>query len=136
MLSASSQPGEIFGVWVTDDGRGAVRIAACGTSVCGRVTWLRDMKRRDGGPMVDVNNPDRAKQSRPICGLQVIGGLRRQADRTWDEGWIYDPKVGKTYKVALSLKDAGTLTVYGYVTKMLGRSHYWTRAPRNLANCS
>ena len=29
-------------VWVREDGAGGVRIERCGTSLCGRIVWLRD----------------------------------------------------------------------------------------------
>jgi uncharacterized protein (DUF2147 family) len=137
VAGSESQPGDIFGLWVSEDGRGAVQIAPCGGgAVCGHIIWLRDKTRLDGGPLVDVFNPDPSQRSRPICGLQVIGGAKHQADGSWDEGWIYDPKAGKTYDVALSLQDANTLAVRGYVeTQVLGRTLYWTRAHGGLPKC-
>jgi uncharacterized protein (DUF2147 family) len=131
-----SQPAGIHGLWLSDDGRGAVRIAPCGGNVCGHIGWLRDKTRLDGGPLVDVHNPDPKQRLRAICGLQVIGALRRQVDGSWDQGWIYDPKVGKTYNVAVTAKDGGTLAVHGYLqTKILGKTYYWSRAPEGLQRC-
>jgi uncharacterized protein (DUF2147 family) len=105
-------------------------------AACGHITWLRDKTRLDGGPLVDVFNADPSQRSRPICGLQVIGAAKRQADGSWDEGWIYDPKAGKTYDVALSLQDPNNLAVRGYLqTQVLGRTLYWTRAHGGLPKC-
>ena len=51
-------------------------------------------------------------------------------------GWIYDPKVGKSYNVEISLAKQDTLHVYGYLgMKLMGRSIYWKRAPENLPRC-
>ncbi|NKB16299.1 MAG: DUF2147 domain-containing protein [Sphingomonadales bacterium] len=36
----------------------------------------------------------------PVCGMQVIGDLKRMGGGRWDQGWIYDPKEGKSYDVA------------------------------------
>lgn len=133
---SGGQPAGIYGLWLSDDGRGAVRIAPCGGNVCGHIAWLRDKTRLDGGALVDVHNPDPKQRSRAICGLQVIGALRRQVDGSWDQGWIYDPKVGKTYDVMVAARDGRTLAVHGYLqTKILGRTHYWSRAPEGLQRC-
>jgi uncharacterized protein (DUF2147 family) len=135
-VTGRSQERDIFGTWVTDDGRGAVRIVPCGSSACGRITWLLVTQFKDGRPLTDVHNSDPAKRSRPICGLQVIGGLTRLTPGSWDDGWVYDPKVGKTYDVALTLQDAGVIEVRGYLkTKLLGQSHYWKRATSPLRPC-
>jgi uncharacterized protein (DUF2147 family) len=69
--------------------------------------------------------------------LQVIGGLKRIQPGSWDGGWIYDPKVGKTYDVALSLKGERTLEVHGYLqTKLLGKKFLWNRARTRLQSCA
>ncbi len=134
-VSGRSQSGDIYGIWLTDDGKATVRIAACGSSACGYINWLRNPKGADGRRVLDRHNPDPSRRTRPICGLQIIGGLKQQADRTWDLGWIYDPKVGSTYSLALSLKDANTLSVLGYMkARFLGKTYYWTRT-RDARKC-
>ena len=46
----------------------------------------------------------------------------------WDNGKLYDPKKGKTYSGMITLKDANTLDLRGYVGfSFLGRSSTWTR---------
>ncbi len=54
----------------------------------------------------------------------------------FDGGWIYDPKVGKSYSSALRLSGNDQLTVTGYLgVKMLGKSFTWRRAPSDLPRC-
>lgn len=135
-LRAVAENAGIQGIWITDDGLAAVRFAPCGSSVCGHVVWLRNPTSPSHQSLVDRNNQDPALRTRAICGLKVLGDLKRKADGSWDEGWVYDPKVGRTYDVALSLKDQTTLMVFGYLkTKLLGQTHYWTRAAPNLMRC-
>jgi len=41
---------------------------------------------------------------------------------------LYDPKKGKTYTGMITLKDANTLALRGYIGfSFLGRSSTWTR---------
>jgi uncharacterized protein (DUF2147 family) len=75
---------------------------------------------------MDKNNPDQAKQGQPVLGLEILNGFGFDKDE-WNEGHIYDPESGKTYSCTLSLKDAHTLKVRGYVgISMFGRTEIWT----------
>ena len=124
------------GLWYDDTGRGAVEITACGERLCGRIVWLREPTGKDGAPLTDKLNPSKSKRERLICGLQVIGGLEAQADGSWDNGWIYDPKQGKSFDVQLSIIDQGRLKVLGYKgVKFLSKTFTWKRAPDSLERC-
>lgn len=125
------------GVWLDDTGRGAVEIKPCGTNLCGSIYWLQEpISATTGRPVTDAYNPDSAKRIRAVCGLQVIGGVKPQGDGNWDEGWIYDPKVGKSYDVAIALEKKDRLSVTGYKgVKFLSKTFIWTRAPANLQRC-
>lgn len=125
------------GLWYDDSGKGAVMIEQCGDKLCGRIYWLKELLNAEGKPLRDKYNPNPSQQNRPICGLQVIGGLARMQDGEWDSGWIYDPKEGKSYSVALTMADPETLKVTGYlVMKMMGRTLTWKRAPADLPSCA
>jgi len=61
---------------------------------------------------------------------------RKQPDGSWDEGWIYDPKVGRSYNVDISLISDDRLQVWGYLgMKMFGRKIIWQRAEADLPSC-
>jgi uncharacterized protein (DUF2147 family) len=48
----------------------------------------------------------------------------------WEDGRIYDPENGKTYRCKLTLKDEDTLELFGYVKVgfvKLGRDTTWLR---------
>lgn len=126
-----------IGVWIDDTGRGAVEIKPCGTSLCGVIYWLQDpISEKTGRPVTDAYNPDAAKRNRAVCGLQVIGSAKPQGDGSYDEGWIYDPKAGKSYDVMFSLEKKDRLSVTGYKgVKFLSKTFIWTRAPANLPRC-
>lgn len=133
--SAIAAPKEA-GLWIDDTGKGAVQIDTCGTKLCGRIVWLKDLVDKNGDPLTDKNNPDPGKQNRPICGLQILGGLQQMAEGGFDNGWVYDPKVGKAYSVAIELSSPTRLKVTGYAgVKFLGKSFIWTRASGELPSC-
>jgi uncharacterized protein (DUF2147 family) len=125
------------GIWYDDTGKGAVRIEQCENKLCGKIYWLKETVNAEGKPLIDRHNPNESQRTRPICGLQVVGGLASMADGEWDAGWIYDPKEGKSYSVAMKLDGPDTLKVTGYlVMKLMGRTLTWTRAPADLPSCA
>jgi len=125
------------GIWFDDTGQGAIEIAPCGQSLCGRIIWLKEMTDEKGQPLTDGFNPDPRNRERPICGLQIIGDLKLQPNGAWDEGWIYDPKEGKSYDVEISLRAPDRLQVKGYLgVKFLSESFVWQRAPAELPRCT
>lgn len=134
--SAAADPREA-GIWYDDSGKGAVRLTVCGDKLCGHIYWLKEPLYPDGKPLRDRHNPNESQRTRPICGLQVIGGLAPMEGGEWDSGWIYDPKEGKSYSVSIALADVDTLKVTGYlVMKMMGRTLTWKRAPDDLPPCA
>ncbi len=136
MTDASAAGPREAGIWYDDTGKGAVQIFECGTHLCGRIVWLKDPLNTKGQPLTDGYNPNPQLRNRPICGLQVLGGLARQPDGTWDEGWVYDPKVGKSYDAAIQLAGRNKLVLTGYKgLRLLSKSFTWTKAPDTLPSC-
>lgn len=107
------------GVWLDHTGRGAVEIAACGTSLCGQIVWLKD------------------KQHNDLCGTKILGDLRHVGNGTWDYGWIYSPEKGSRFDVEIKILQSGKLRVLGYAgVKFLSETMIWEPAPQNLERCS
>lgn len=132
--AATAAPREV-GLWFDDTGKGVVEIFECGPKLCGKIIWLKDPLNARGEPLTDGYNPDPKLRVRPICGLQILGELTRQPDGTWDEGWVYDPKVGKSYDAALELTGKD-LILTGYKgVRFLSKSFTWTKAPPTLPKC-
>ncbi|WP_342359525.1 DUF2147 domain-containing protein [Terrarubrum flagellatum] len=127
---------DINGVWLTDDGEGAVEISACGAQRCGRIVWLKKPTTDEGEPVTDQNNPSAGLRSRPVCGLQVVSGLKAQSNGAWDNGRVYDPEEGKSYDLEIR-REGDRLKIRGYVgVKTLGETMTWSRAPRSLGRCA
>lgn len=135
-VAAGPMPKEA-GVWFDDTGKGAVKIEPCGTKLCGRIVWLKDLVNDKGEPLIDRHNPDSKLNTRPICGLQVVGQLEAMPEGGFDNGWIYDPKQGKSFSVAITLSSADELTVTGYKgVKFLSKTFTWKRAKTDLPSCA
>lgn len=126
MLPVAPARGEptVAGLWLTDDGKGVVRIAPCGMRLCGWIVEVLD--KGPGVPQTDVNNPDPRLRGRPILGLPTLSGFTRSGS-TWRDGRAYDPKSGRTYRSSLELAPDGSLKLTGCVL-FICQSRRWTRA--------
>jgi len=74
-----------------------------------------------------------ALKDRPVIGLQILWGLRKDSDDKngdeWSGGWILDPETGRIYRCTLALEDRGRkLRVRGYIGfSIFGRTEHWLR---------
>ena len=108
-LTAAVEPGiaasttDPRGTWLTEDGRARIRIERCGTTleqVCGYIVWMKEPADARGQPVVDRQNPDLAKRSRPVLGHQLLMGLAPISDGRF-AGQIYNAENGKSYAISL-----------------------------------
>jgi uncharacterized protein (DUF2147 family) len=133
--SGQNEP-QVAGLWLDKDGKAAIEVKGCGAEVCGNIVWLREPLNPLGKPWTDIMNTDRTKRARPVCGLQIIGGLKHGGNGLWKDGWIYDPEEGKQFNVELSLERADTLKVFGYAgVRLLSETMLWKRLPADSSRC-
>ncbi len=117
----------ILGVWLTAEGKAKVEISKAGETFSGKIIWLKEPD-EDGKPKVDKKNPDEKLRSRPVIGLEIVYGFTYDGDNEWSGGKVYDPESGNEYKAKMTLLDAQTLKLRGYIlVPLLGRSELWTR---------
>ena len=93
-------------------------------------SWPADDDQGMGGkPKNDRFNPRPELRGRPILGMQFMQDFVYNADKNiWEDGKIYDPACGKTYKCKLTLTSPHQLNVRGYIgISLLGRTEVWTR---------
>lgn len=119
----AAAPAGVEGRWLTDDGKGVVAIAACGSQVCGRIVEVLD--REPGVPSSDVHNPDPRLRGRPLVGLLTLWGFT-PGGAVLEGGRAYDPKSGNSYRSRLALERDGSLVVTGCVL-FVCESRRWTR---------
>ena len=121
-MAAIAQDKGVLGNWRTPGGA-IIHIAPCGPDVCATLVQSEPNAQAD----VDGENPDPAKRTRKICGLQIGYGFHLTDPTHADDGHLYDPKSGKTYKGALA-STGDQLDLRGYIgIKAFGRSETWTR---------
>lgn len=116
-------------VWYNQEKTAKVQVfKATDGKYYGKIVWLKEPNNEEGKPKVDKNNPDKAKKSTPLMGLQLLKGFKKDGETGYEDGTIYDPKNGKTYSCKINRKGE-TLEVRGYVgISLLGRTTTWTKA--------
>lgn len=123
---------DIVGTWLTDQGDSKVEVKPCGDAYCGKVVWLKEPNypadhALAGQPLMDRNNDDSDKQSRPIMGISILSNLKYDADdNRWQDGQVYSPRKGTEYDAEAWIED-GKLMVEGSVM-FFSKTVEWTRA--------
>lgn len=126
--TAPAEEDRIIGVWLTEEGKGKVQITRYGDKYGGKIIWLKTPNDENGNPKVDKNNPDVSKRKNPTLGLNNLLGFSYEGDGKYENGTIYDPANGKTYKCVITYENDNTLKVRGYIgISMVGRTATWTR---------
>jgi uncharacterized protein (DUF2147 family) len=118
-----------LGKWLTKDNKATVTIAHCGDALCGTIVALKEPNDPETGkPKTDVNNPDAAKRSRPVIGVQIVFDMKPNGKPdTWD-GQVYNAEDGKTYTGSITLTSATTLDLKGCaLAGLICKSQIWNR---------
>lgn len=123
---------KILGYWLTQDGDSQVKIfKAENGKYYGNIKWLETPLRDDGSIKLDDKNPDPELAKRTIMDLQLLKGFEyNKEDKEWENGTIYDPKSGKTYKCFMWFGDGdeSTLHVKGFIGfSLIGSRVDWKR---------
>lgn len=127
LLSGAAFAANPEGTWLSGDGGTKVHISNCGGKLCGTVVWLQEpIDSKTGKPKTDELNPDPAKRSRPMIGLQVVRGLSPSGENRWS-GQIYNADDGKTYSANMQVADENTAHVEGCVLGILCKGQTWKR---------
>jgi uncharacterized protein (DUF2147 family) len=137
--SVPAVSGEVRGLWVDQRDPGkrkvGVWIEDCDGELCGRIIWLK--KPFSGGkPKRDRHNPDSRLRDRPLCGLRILSGFRRETDGVWNAGKVYNPNDGRTFSGTMTLAGDSGLRIRGYVgTSLIGKTVEWVRPEDRLPAC-
>lgn len=116
------------GTWTNEAKEAQFEIFEQGGKLYGKIVSLKEPNDKDGKPKTDVNNPSEAQKSKPLVGLVFLKGFTDAGSGRWENGSIYDPKNGKTYKSYMQMTGANKIEVRGFIGfSMLGRSQNWTR---------
>lgn len=132
----------ILGIWETEheDGNWShVEVYKKDGKYFGRIIWLKnplydvgEVDGMDNKPRRDLENSDKTLQNRPIIGLEIASGFSHNGKNKWEGGRIYDPASGKSYDCKITMKEDGSLEIFGYVKVgfvKMGRNTAWVRVP-------
>ncbi|NOQ27548.1 MAG: DUF2147 domain-containing protein [Bacteroidales bacterium] len=128
----SQDADKVLGYWLTQDGDSQVKVfKAKDGKYYGNIKWLNVTTREDGSIKLDDKNPDPELAKKQILNLQLLKAFEfNTKDNEWNNGTIYDPKSGKTYKCFMWFEDGDdtTLHVKGFIGfSLIGSRVDWTR---------
>ncbi|MEM7507357.1 MAG: DUF2147 domain-containing protein [Pseudomonadota bacterium] len=127
---------DVFGRWVVENGKAVIELYPCAENACGRLVWLQNPFMPNGQPKRDEKNQDPALVHRPICGLQLVSGLRPDGDGAWQDGEIYSTRHGKSFGLELRPAGSDVLKVRGYLGfSLFGSTQTWERDDGIRGNC-
>jgi uncharacterized protein (DUF2147 family) len=132
LTAKADDPDRLVGKWLSSKKKNQVQIYKQGDKYYGRLVWMAEpIDPLTKMPKVDRRNPDEKLRMRPVLNLPIITSLSYKGGNVWADGQIYNPEDGKTYGCELTLQDANTLNLHGYMFGMsfLGRTSVWTRVP-------
>jgi len=130
MVSAQADADRIIGVWLSQDKDGKIEIYKTASyTYCGKMVWTkRGFYEADGKTLrTDIHHPNPAQRTRPLKNLVLLSDFVYR-DGHWEDGTIYDPRSGKTYKCHMKLEE-GNLHIRGYIgISLIGKTTRWTRS--------
>ncbi|CAN5161588.1 hypothetical protein BH09BAC5_BH09BAC5_09150 [soil metagenome] len=115
----------ILGDWMTVKNNLKVRVTKENGQYKATILWFNEVGYKcKMNECTDENNPDPALRNRKIIGLQVLSGLKYDAqDKYWKGGEIYDSNSGHTYDSAVRMPSQNVLDVRGfYLFEWLGQT--------------
>jgi uncharacterized protein (DUF2147 family) len=102
------------GIWLNPKGNLRVRVAPCGAPMCGTIVWMKEPNDpTTGEAKTDRNNPDPAKRTRPLVGVDMLLGMKPSETPGHWAGQVYAPGSGKTYDANMSLESVNVLKIEG-----------------------
>lgn len=127
-VSAAAHAASPVGYWITDTGKGKIKVSKCGSKLCAKIVWLRDPVDERGKPWRDGYNPDPALRRRKVVGISTFRDMRKAGPNLWI-GAVYSPEEGKTYEnIEVSVLDRQTLKLRGCKVMGIVCGHkLWTR---------
>ena len=119
---------DVVGEWDNAEKDAVITLYEDGSTISGKITWMKFPNDDNGIPKTDPLNPDEKLRSRARLGMVMMKNFTHIEGNVWDDGNLYDPKKGKDYNGMITLADENTLTLRGYIGfSFIGRSSTWTR---------
>ncbi|HEX7478128.1 MAG TPA: DUF2147 domain-containing protein [Polyangiales bacterium] len=128
--SAGAQPGDaLLGEWWTEGSEGRIKfIRAHDGTFRGITTCCPHPQADKRNPSKDIHNPKPELRDRSTIGIIIIWKLQYD-DGEYENGYVYSPRDGKTYRMDIKMLDRDTVKIRGYLgIPLLGQSQIWKRA--------
>lgn len=127
-FNAQAQKDKIEGLWYNAEKTAKINIfKAKDDKFYGNIVWLKEPNEA-GHPKTDKKNPKESLRTQPMMNLQILRHFKKDGDKGYNDGEIYDPKTGKTYSSKITY-NGNSLDVRGFVgISLIGRTTTWERA--------
>jgi uncharacterized protein (DUF2147 family) len=128
-MVAASQPSDlILGEWWTENRQGRLLFTRDKAGLFRGTTTCCVHKNDEDNPDIDIHNPRPNLRSRPTLGIVLIWKLKYE-DGEYVDGYVYNPRDGKTYRIEAKVLDHETLKIRGYMgISLFGQNQIWKRA--------
>ena len=129
-MSAIADPMSPVGTWNTIDDetnkpKSLVRITEKDGVISGTVEKIMDPAKQDS--KCDDCAADDPRKGKPVIGMTILTGLKKEGDNVYGGGKILDPKDGKSYNAKVTVIDGGKkLEMRGSIL-FIGRTQTWVR---------
>jgi uncharacterized protein (DUF2147 family) len=123
-------PGDVLiGEWWTENNEGRIRFSKDKDGTYrGTTTCCVPAKITEEHPARDLHNPNPKLRGRSTVGIVLIWKLTYE-DGEYNDGYVYNPRDGDTYRFEAKIVDRNTLKIRGYMgIPLLGQSQIWKRA--------
>jgi uncharacterized protein (DUF2147 family) len=111
---------DAFGVWQNPENKSHTQFYKCGEGLCAKIVKAAD------GQKTDDKNPDAAKRNRPIVGLVIMEGAKKNGPKSWS-GTLYNRADGKSYSGTVTVKSKSELDLSGCVAAVFCKTTTFTR---------
>lgn len=126
--SAGSAGDTLLGEWWTENNEGRIRFTRDRDGTYrGTTTCCTPEKPTADHPAVDLHNPNPKQRGRSTIGIVLIWKLAYE-DGEFVDGYVYNPRDGKTYRFEAKIIDKNTVKIRGYAgISLFGQSQIWKR---------
>jgi uncharacterized protein (DUF2147 family) len=129
-MHALADPMSPVGTWNTIDDetkkpKSVVRITETDGVISGTVEKIVDPAKQDS--KCDACASDDPRKGKPVIGMTILTGLKKDGDNVYSGGRILDPNNGKTYAAKVTVIEGGRkLEMRGSIL-FIGRTQTWIR---------
>ena len=130
-LGAAPDPMSPIGPWTTIDDetkkpKSVVRISEKDGVISGVIEKILDPTKQDS--KCEECADDDPRKGKPVVGMTILTGLKKEGDNVYGGGRVLDPNNGKTYNARVTVIDGGRkLEMRGSIL-FIGRTQTWIRA--------